>query len=216
MSYRETFSLNILFDIQNLNHFNSTMSDAPVAPKKVKVVADHPKYNEMIVAAVTELKSRKGTSKQAIVKYITSSYKVGDSATTHIKLALKRMVAGGKLSQVSGVGASGSFKLVKAEPVKKAALKKSSVKKVALKKSVVKKPAAKKAAPKKAVAKKPVAKKASPKKKAPVKKVALKKKVAAKKPAKKTATATPVKKTKAKKVAVKKASPKKKVVKSKK
>merc|ERR1739838_890108 len=198
---RETFSLNILFDIQNLNHFNSTMSDAPVAPKKVKVVADHPKYNEMIVAAVTELKSRKGTSKQAIVKYITSSYKVGESSTTHIKLALKRMVAGGKLSQVSGVGASGSFKLVKAEPVKKAALKKSSVKK---------------AAPKKAVAKKPVAKKASPKKKAPVKKVALKKKVAAKKPAKKTATATPVKKTKAKKVAVKKASPKKKVVKSKK
>merc|ERR1739838_912359 len=201
--------------ILSQSSFNSTMSETPVVSKKVKVASDHPKYNEMVVAALTELKSRKGTSKQAIVKYITSTYKVGDNAITHIKLTLKRMVVSGKLSQLSGVGASGSFKLNKPEPVKKAAAKKTVVKKVVVKKSAVKKPAAKKAVPKKpAAAKKPVAKKSTPKK-APVKKVALKKTVAAKKPVKKTTTTTPAKKTKVvKKAAVKKATPNKKVVKS--
>merc|ERR1739838_239365 len=130
--------------------------------------------NEMVVAALTELKSRKGTSKQAIVKYITSTYKVGDNAITHIKLTLKRMVVSEKLSQLSGVGASGSFKLNKPEPVKKAAAKKTVVKKVVVKKSAVKKPAAKKAVPKNpAAAKKPVKK--APVKKAPVKKTPVKK-----------------------------------------
>merc|ERR1739838_595502 len=196
--------------ILSQSSFNSTMSETPVVSKKVKVASDHPKYNEMVVAALTELKSRKGTSKQAIVKYITSTYKVGDNAITHIKLTLKRMVVSGKLSQLSGVGASGSFKLNKPEPVKKAAARKTVVKKVVVKKSAVKKPAAKKAVPKKpAAAKKPVAKKS------PVKKVALKKTVAAKKPVKKTTTTTPAKKTKVvKKAAVKKATPNKKVVKS--
>ena len=155
------------------------------APKKP---ADHPKYSEMIAAAITALKERTGSSRQAIVKYISANYKVGDSAGTHVKLALKRGVASGALKQVKGAGASGSFKNVeKAKPkAKKPAAKKPAAKKV--KKAVAKKPAAKKT-PKKA--KKPAAKKTPKKAKKP----------AAKKPAKKPAA----KKTAAKK----KATPKK-------
>lgn len=155
---------------------------------KAKKPADHPKYVEMIAAAIGSLKERKGSSRQAILKYIQANYKVGDGASTHVKLALKRGVASAALKQVKGAGASGSFKLpdkVKAAPKKKAVAKKPSAKKA-------KKPAAKKA-------KKPAAKKAvTPKKKAaPKKKKATPKKVAAKKPA------APAKKAPAKKAAKK-------------
>merc|ERR1711962_284940 len=127
------------------------------APKKP---ADHPKYSEMITAAIAALKERTGSSRQAIVKYISANYKVGDSAGTHVKLALKRGVASGQLKQVKGAGASGSLKNVeKAKPKpKKPAAKKPAAKKA--KKPAAKKPAAKKT-PKKA--KKPAAKK-TPKK----------------------------------------------------
>ena len=157
------------------------------APKKP---ADHPKYSDMIAAAISALKERTGSSRQAIVKYISANYKVGDSAGTHVKLALKRGVASGALKQVKGAGASGSFKNAeKPKPkAKKPAAKKPAAKKV--KKAVAKKPAAKKT-PKKA-AKKTAAKK-TPKKAA--KKPAAKK-PAAKKPAKKAAAkkkATPKK-----------------------
>merc|ERR1712025_1329913 len=173
----------------------TTMSaEAAAAPKAVKAKKPaakptHPKYSEMIATAVAALKERTGSSRQAILKYIIAHNKVGDekTAAVHLKLALKRGVASGALKQVKGVGASGSFKLVKAEKPaakpkkaapKKTAAKKPSAKKPAAKKAV-KKPAAKKAAKKpvaKKAAKKPVAKKAA--KKPAVKKVA-------KKPAKK-------------------------------
>ena len=154
------------------------------APKKP---ADHPKYSEMIEAAIAALKERSGSSRQAILKYITANYKVGDGAGTHVKLALKRGVASGLIKQVKGSGASGSFKNAeKAKPKpKKPAAKKPAAKKA-------KKPAAKKATPKKAkkpAAKKPAAKKATPKKaKKPAAKKPAAKKPAAKKPAKKTKT----------------------------
>ena len=145
---------------------------------KPKVPAAHPKYIEMILAAVGALKERSGSSRQAILKYINANYKVGDSAPTHIKLAIKRGVLSGALKQVKGTGASGSFKLIekpKTKKVKKVA--KKPAQKKAKKKTPKKKPAAKKsAAPKKVkkpAAKKPAAKKA-PKKKAPKKKGAKK------------------------------------------
>lgn len=177
------------------------MSDAAPAKKAEKAKAkakpaDHPKYSEMIAAAIVALKERSGSSRQAILKYISANYKVGDHAGTHLKLALKRGVTGGALKQVKGTGASGSFKVAE-KP--KAPKKKPAAKKPAAKKTP-KKPAAKKT-PKKA-AKKPAAKKATPKKAA--KKPAAKK-TAAKKPAKKPATKKPAKKTAAKK----KSTPKK-------
>ena len=152
------------------------------APKKP---ADHPKYSEMIAAAIVSLKERSGSSRQAILKYVAANYKVGEGANTHVKMALKRGVASGDLKQVKGTGASGSFKVAeKAKPAKKVKAKKPAAKKPAAKKATAKKPKksapAKKATPKKkkAVAKKPAAKK-------PAKKVA-KKKPAAKKAGKKS------------------------------
>lgn len=154
------------------------------APKKKaapKKPADHPKYIEMIVAAITALKERNGSSRQAIIKYIKANYKVADGCDMHVKLALKRGVVAGALLQPKGTGASGSFKVAKkaAEPKKKPA-----------KKPVAKKPAAKKAA-KKPAAKKPAKK--TPKKNAPKKKPTAKK-PAAKKPAKKPAAKKPASK----------------------
>ena len=171
------------------------MADSASPAKKTKKAApkkpaDHPKYIDMITAAIVALKERTGSSRQAIMKYIKANYKVGDNADTHVKMALKRGVASGALAQPKGTGASGSFKVVKkAEPKKP--------KKVAAKKPAAKKPAAKKATTPKKAAKKP-AKKASSAKKAKkpaAKKPAAKKpaKKAAKKPAKKAAKKSPKK-----------------------
>lgn len=162
------------------------------APKK----ADHPTYKAMVSAALTAMKDRKGSSKQAIEKHIRANYSLGgtdNGIKASLKRTLKKMVDDGLLIQTSGKGASGSFKL-KAKEVKKpkkvtkpktpkkakkpAAKKPSSAKKAKTvkKKPSAKKPAAKKPAAKKA-AKKPAAKKAVKK---PVKKTAAKKKPAAK------------------------------------
>ena len=78
----------------------------------------HPKYSEMIAAAITALKERTGSSRQAILKYISANYKVGDNAGVHVKLALKKGVASGALKQVKGAGASGSFKVIPKPVVK--------------------------------------------------------------------------------------------------
>ena len=164
----------------------SSNNEKPAKPAKKpapKKPAEHPTYKEMIVAAIGSLKERKGSSRQAIGKYIQANYKVGDLVGKHLKSGLKRALAAGVIKQATGKGASGSFKLVdkKAEP-KKPKKKKVAAKRPAAKKA--KKPAAakkaKKPAPKKA--KKPAAKKPkkAPKKKIPKKKAAKK---AAKKPA---------------------------------
>ena len=73
------------------------MSEAPKKKAAPKKPAEHPKYIEMIVAAITTLKDRTGSSRQAIVKYIKANYKVGDNCDTHVKMALKRGVASGAL-----------------------------------------------------------------------------------------------------------------------
>lgn len=165
-----------------------------VAKKVAKKPMEHPKYSDMVITAIKELKERKGSSRQAVAKYVKKEYKVKDNADTHIKAALKKGVTSGALKQVKGTGASGSFKVAdkaKVKKPKKAAAKKSSAKKAPKKtvkkvkaakkpkKKVVKKPAA---AAKKPVAKKPAAKKATKK---PAKKAGGKKKAAAKKTSKK-------------------------------
>ena len=162
-------------------------------PTKPKKDAAHPKYSEMIAAAVAGLKERSGSSRQAILKYIQANYKVGESANTHLKVALKSGVKAGTLKQAKGTGASGSFKLgEKPKVAKKATMPKAAkpkVKKAAVKKTVAKKPAAKKPAAKKpAVKKVKTPKKAAPK---PMKAAAKPKKAAAK--PKKAATKSPKK-----------------------
>jgi histone H1/5 len=168
---------------------------------KPKKPSTHPKYSEMIAAALGALKERSGSSRLAILKYIQSNYKVGDNATSvnaHLKLALKSGVKSGSLKQTKGVGASGSFKLGEVKKAAKKATKPKAAKPKKAKtpkKKAPKKPVAKKtagaAAPKKAkVAKKPAAKKAKTPKKA-----AAKPKKATKSPKKAQASKPKAKKT---------------------
>lgn len=160
----------------------STDKKAPVTkPKKVKAPASqHPKYSVMIESAIKALAERSGSSRQAILKYVTANYDLEPKkAASQLKLALKRAVAGGqlKMAKQSGKGA-GCYKLSsgaeggkKTKPKKKTeesllppTKKETKIKK----KAVVKKPPA----PKKVLVKKPATKKSAQKisKKSPKKK----------------------------------------------
>lgn len=189
------------------------MAETSAAPAKAKKSAkpkkpaSHPKYSEMIKAAIVHDANRNGASRQSIQKYVKKNYKVGDNVDVQIKLALKRLVESGMLRQTKGIGASGSFKLTKPEepPKPKKAAPVSKPKKAAKppkpkkaakpKKGKTVEKKAKKPAPKKKIS---VAKKATPTKtkKAPAKKTKPVKSKA--KPAKKTVKpkAKPTKKTK--------------------
>merc|ERR1711892_676283 len=118
----------------------------PKKETKAKAAATHPKYQDMIEAAISALKDKTGSSRQAILKYIVANYTIDEKkAATQVRLSLKRALDGGKLrlAKEKGKGA-GCYKLPeKAE------------KKVAAKKPAKKPAAAKAAKPK---AKKPVKK----------------------------------------------------------
>lgn len=188
-----------------------TATPTPAKKKvtKPKVPAAHPKYVDMIRAALESLKERGGSSRQAILKYIMANYKVGNdvnSINAHLKMALKNGVKKGALKQAKGTGASGSFKLGDKPKTEK----KPKAKKVAKPKAAKPKKAAA-AKPKKAAGEKKTAekKKKSPKKAAGPKKVKTpKKKAAAKSP--KKAAAKPKKVKTPKKAAAKKAKTPKK------
>merc|ERR1712037_243972 len=143
----------------------TTMTADAAKTKKVakpKVAPAHPKYSVMIAAAITALKDRTGSSRQAILKYVCANYKVDAAkAGQHLRMALKAGIKKGtlKMAKESGKGA-GCFKLVKVEKPKK--VKAVKPKKPAAKKAkkVVKPKAAKKTAAKP---------KAKPAKKAPAK-----------------------------------------------
>merc|ERR1711976_491628 len=112
-------------------------------------------YKQMVAEALAALKSRGGSSRQAIAKHIEANNKDLKNVNVHLKAALKSMVEKGDLIRTKGVGAAGSFKLAKKEaPKKKPAAKKPATKKPAAKKPAAKKPPAKK----KAAAKKPTKK----------------------------------------------------------
>ncbi|NXK90627.1 H5 protein, partial [Formicarius rufipectus] len=110
------------------------MSDSPIPapapatkPKRARSArrpAAHPTYTDMITAAIRADKSRGGSSRQSIQKYVKSHYKVGQNADVQIRLAIRRLLAAGVLKQTKGVGASGSFRLAKASKVKKSPAKK--------------------------------------------------------------------------------------------
>lgn len=96
-------------------------------PKRVRVPrrpAAHPAYSDMIAAAIRAEKSRGGSSRQFIQKYVKSHYKVGQNADAQIKLSIRRLLATGVLKQTKGVGASGSFRLAKADKAKKSPARK--------------------------------------------------------------------------------------------
>ena len=169
------------------------------AAKRPRAPPSHPPYNEMVVKAINATKERGVASRQKILKYIHSNFKVSDGFETHVKLALKRGVANGLLVQPKGTGASGSFKVAKPTPVDKTT---KPVKKVTTSKP--KKPATKKPV---AAKKTSVKKQTTPKKPKGPKKVTASKKTSVKKQTTKTkkakAKSTPKKQTGAKKTAKK-------------
>ncbi|KAI0233309.1 Histone H1-delta, partial [Lamellibrachia satsuma] len=97
----------------------AVMSAAVATPKKAasakrKKPAAHPKYTEMIAAAVGSLKERGGSSRQAILKYILKNFNVAEDECVvnhHLKMALKAGVKNGALKQSKCFGASGNFRL---------------------------------------------------------------------------------------------------------
>ena len=77
--------------------------------------SSHPKYEEMILLAIKELKSRSGSSRAAILKVLKENYNLGDNdarIATNVKLALKRGLEKGvfKMAKEEGKG-SNSYKL---------------------------------------------------------------------------------------------------------
>ena len=121
-----------------------------------KKSSDHPTYAEMISSAISTLKDRTGSSRQAIAKFVCANYEVdADKAALHLRRALKKGVEDGvfKTARKSGKGA-GSYKLVLVvKKKKKAAAVKKPKPSTSTKKSgagaAKKKPAKKSAAAKK-------------------------------------------------------------------
>merc|ERR1719370_2324999 len=77
-----------------------TEAAAPKAKKaaKPKVAAAHPPYAAMITAAVKGLADKKGSSRQAILKYVVANNKVDAAkAAVRVRLALKKMIAAKKV-----------------------------------------------------------------------------------------------------------------------
>merc|ERR1711917_22780 len=86
--------------------------------KKVKMPKQTgPSYQQSIseILLTTGVKDRKGTSAQAIIKMVAAQRGVDvDKARGPVKPALKKMVASNLVKQLKGVGATGSFRLIKA------------------------------------------------------------------------------------------------------
>merc|ERR1711996_176958 len=144
----------------SFKHIFIMSAAAPKAKKAKKAPAAHPPYAAMITAAIKKLADKKGSSRQAIFKYVVANNKVDAAkAAVRVRLALKKMLAAKKLVPAAAAGkkGAGSFKL----PAKAPKAKKPKAKKPKAKKA--KKPKAKKAAKPKA-AKKPAAKKPAAKK----------------------------------------------------
>ena len=101
-----------------------------VASKKTVVKkAEHPTYFETISVAITSMKDRKGSSRQAIREYILENYKlVAVKMTVPLRLSLRNGLAKGKLRYArESRKESGCYKLV---PKEKEAKKPVAVKRV--------------------------------------------------------------------------------------
>merc|ERR1719315_528891 len=186
------------------------MSASVVATKKkpmkvkaatsTKAKTGNPTYVKMVSTALSELKERRGSSRQAILKYMLAKYKVDVAvAQPRLNKTLKKMIEMGEVVAGAKAGTSGAG-CYKLSPEAKMALKKennasrkkevSAGKKSAGGKKVAKtsvkgKKSATKAKGMKKVAKKAVKGKKEAKKKSNVKKSAAKpKKSAVKKPKK--------------------------------
>ena len=95
--------------------------------KNSSAAAAHPKTYDMVLSAVTTLKERKGSSLQAIKKFISAQYKIDSSKiAVYIRRALRKAVDDGSLIQTKGTGATGSFKLPPPPPNSSSLVRKKS------------------------------------------------------------------------------------------
>merc|ERR1712080_729735 len=104
-----------------LHILTMTAAAAPKAKKaaKPKVPAAHPPYASMITTAIKKLADKKGSSRQAILKYVVANNKVDAAkAAVRVRLALKKMLAAKKLVPAAAAGrkGAGSFNLLLRNP----------------------------------------------------------------------------------------------------
>merc|ERR1712037_441142 len=75
----------------------------PKKASKPKAPAAHPTYITMVSAAITALKERNGSSRQAVLKYIMANYKLGNDqkpVNSRLKVALRNGTQKGVLKNV--------------------------------------------------------------------------------------------------------------------
>ena len=80
--------------------------------KKTHVAPEHPKYSEMIKQALSALKERGGSSRQAVLKYIMANFNVGkdeSAVNSHLKMALRAGVKNSSLKQSKGMYVDADF-----------------------------------------------------------------------------------------------------------
>ena len=198
-------------DVEFYNGRRSSSSSTPKAAKKKaaakpKKPAAHPKYSEMIQQAVTSLKERGGSSRQAILKYVlpTSNAEMKRQQQS-LENGTQSWCEEWRTEAVQGNWCLWLIQTRREEEGGSQAKESHQAKGCQAKEGKVSKKA-KKPAAKKPAAKKPAAKKAAkPKKAKTPKKAAAKPKKAAKSPKKAKAAAKPKKaKTPKKKAAAKK------------
>ncbi|CAG8575753.1 8925_t:CDS:2, partial [Funneliformis mosseae] len=92
-----------------------TIAKESTSPAKPKKVPNHPKYEDMIHEAIVALENRKGSSRQAIKKYIVNTYKLSDNINTNhrFRMAVNKDVKNGLFFFTKAPGPSGTIKLVK-------------------------------------------------------------------------------------------------------
>lgn len=173
-----------------------------VAKKRIPRKKDSLPIPKLIVGALAESKERRGMSLTAIKKILGDKGVDVPKLNKRINTIMSRMVTNGVVLQTTGAGASGSFKIAKKEPVKRA---KSVEKKSAPKaKKAAPKPSGRKSMTKKSGDKKSGGKKGGGKKATPVKRSAAVK-LKSKPSPKKAASKKPTPKKAAKKQSPKKA-----------
>merc|ERR1712168_1712672 len=93
---------------------NSKKTPATDAVEKKKETSNAGRmtYATMIRNSIIEMKEKKGSSRQAILKYLINTYKV-DANTLMVNKTIKKMVEDGKLvaGAQAGKSGSGSFKV---------------------------------------------------------------------------------------------------------
>merc|ERR1712080_592693 len=110
----------------SVKHIFIMSAAAPKAKKAAKKApAAHPPYASMITTAIKKLADKKGSSRQAILKYVVANNKVDAAkAAVRVRLALKKMLAAKKLvPAAAGRKGAGSLKLPAKEPKAKKAKK---------------------------------------------------------------------------------------------